>query len=342
MKNLAINIPNINDATAMYRAVNPLSQLRERCKYLNGLNIANWSEATVRVSDGAFFQRPFTADHLNALIMAKDSGRKVWVDYDDYLLGVPTDNPTHSKYMSQEIQVNVQNILREADIVTVSTEHLKKLYSKFNSNIKVARNGLDMGLRCMKERGKAGKRNKIIAWRGSRTHHRDVFTYARTIMEISRDPMNKDWQWHFIGDNLWFLTDSMPHYQTFVTKPMSPLEYFKHIKILSPSAFMVPLHDGDFNRSKSNIAWLEASYAGAITIAPDWEEWQHPGILKYKTESEFSEALRLVIKEEIDVSASVEKSWEYIMDNFTVEKINDIRLEVLCELFECDKKDLGA
>ncbi len=341
MKNLALNIPHINDATSFYRAANPMAQLRERCKFLSGSMINSWSEATLRMCDGAFFQRPFLQDHKTALDMAKEAGRKVWVDYDDNLFDVPSDNPTHLQYSSSMVQENVKAILKQADIVTVSTNALKELYSEFNSNIKVVPNALDMGLRCMKERA-VKPRRKIIAWRGSKTHQRDVFTYAAQIMEASRDKNNKDWAWHFIGDSLWFLTDSMPHHQTFLTKGMSPLEYHAHIANVAPSAMLVPLYESNFNKCKSNIAWLEATFAGAVAIAPNWEEWQHPGVLQYGSAIQFDNALYSVTNGDVDIEATAKISWEYIQDNLTLAKVNEIRLDVLCELFECDRKDLGA
>jgi hypothetical protein len=44
---------------------------------------------------------------------------------------------------------------------------------------------------------------------------------------------------------------------------------------------MVPLHVSDFNRAKSNIGWIEAVHAGAITVAPDFQEWRRPGVINY-------------------------------------------------------------
>lgn len=343
MKNLAINIPSINDATSFYRGAYPLAALRERCKYLNGLSINTWSEAVLRVSDAVFFQRPHTDDHRGAMEMALEVGRRVWLDYDDYLFGVPTDNPTHQKYGSKAVKDNVAWMLQNAHVITVSTKHLATLLKEFNPNIKVVPNAVDMGIKCMKDRpAQMHPRRKIMAWRGSHTHQRDVFTYTRAILQTSMDPAHKDWFWHFIGDRLWFLTDSMPHHQTFVTKAMGPVEYHRHIERMHASAFIVPLADSDFNRAKSNIAWMEAAYAGAVAICPDWEEWQVPGAIRYKNEAEFMAAMYAVIKGEINVESTAKNSWDYIQENLTLAKVNETRIDVLCELFECDRKDLGV
>jgi hypothetical protein len=342
MKNLAINIPVINDATSFYRAAFPLGQLRQRCKNLNGLSIQSWSEATIRVSDGVFFQRPFQPEHRGALEMAIETGRRIWVDYDDFLLDIPTDNPTYRMYMRKEVQESVKWILANADIVTVSTQYLAGLYEPFCKNIKVIPNAIDTDLKCVKNRGTPAGRNKIIAWRGSPTHQRDVFGFARAILHVSRDEVNKEWFWHFIGDNPWFVTDSMPHNQTFLTQSMGPIEFFKHIQALQPSVFMVPLNDSQFNRAKSNIAWIEAAFAGAAAIVPNWDGWQVPGALTYKNEEEFATHLYAVINGEVDVVKKAQESWDYIQSELALPKVNEARIDVLCELFQCDRKDLGV
>lgn len=339
--NLAVNIPQINDATSFFRGAHPIAQLRETCSELHALQIASWAPSTLRMTDGLFCQRPFLTEHLEIILMAKDVGRKVWVDYDDYLLDVPTDNPTHMKYSTKENIENVKSILSQADIVTVSTEHLKKLYEPYNKNIKVIPNALDVALKVVKERTVA-ERRKIIAWRGSQTHQRDVFTYATSIMKACKGPESKDWQWHFIGDRLWFLTDSMPHYQTFLTKTMGAIEYLKHIQGIAPMAMQVPLHESEFNLCKSNIAWLEGCFAGAVTIGPDWKEWRVPGVLHYSNPEEYLDCLNAVLRGEVDTNKMAKEGWDYIQENLTLPHVNKARIKVLCELFECNENDLGC
>jgi hypothetical protein len=342
MFSLALNIPQINDATSFYRAAFPMGDLRKRCKNLNGIAISVWSEATLRCADGAFFQRPYTNEHRGAIQMAIEVGRKVWVDYDDFLLGIPTDNPTHQTYMSKQVQDNVKWILQNASVVTVSTTFLAQLYQPYCKNIRVVPNALDTELKSVRDRQTPKGRHKIIAWRGSNTHQRDLFRHAGAILSTSRDPANKEWAWHFIGYNPWFLTDSMPHTQTFITNGMSPIEYHHHISLLQASAFMVPLDESPFNRCKSNIAWMEAAFAGAASLVPNWDEWSKPGAITYKNEAEFKAGLYAIINGEVDVVAKAKESYDFILQELTLTKVNEARIDVLCELFECSRADLGV
>lgn len=339
MLSLAINIPNASDATSWYRGIGPLADIRSRCRFLNICAVQTWSWASLSMVDAVFMQRPFLTEHLQVMEEARFLKKKIWVDYDDYLLQVPTDNPTYGKYMTKEVQNNVRQALEVADVVTVSTEHLAELYKKFAKKIVVVPNAINHELF---RRDVPKPRRKIVAWRGSPTHQRDVFGYAQQILETSRDPIYKDWQWHFIGDRMWFLTDSMPHYQTFVSKPMSISEYHVHLMNLCPAVVIVPLHDSDFNRCKSNIAWIEASYAGAVTIAPRWEEWNKPGVLLYDGPDDFKLAMHAVMSGKVNVQKTSDMSWRYIQENLTLNRVNDLRLGVLCDLLGCSMSDLGA
>lgn len=87
------------------------------------------------------------------------------------------------------------------------------------------------------------------------------------------------------------------------------------------------MHDNLFNRCKSNIAAIEGSFAGAISIVPDW--WDIPCTLKYSNPDEYYEALRLVLSGEIDIQAENEKSWEFIEYYLFLSKVNKLRVELI-------------
>lgn len=341
-KKLAVNIPVINDVTSFYRAANPLAQIAQSYPGLYWNPMTQWNDAFCRAHDGAFFQRPCTNEHRGAMQMCMESGMKVWVDYDDLLTEIPTANPTYYQYMAKNIQENIEWCIKNADIVTVSTAPLAAKISQWSKNVRVVPNALDTSLKSVKERGTPKPRNKIMAWRGTPTHTRDLLRYARAILTVSRDETGpgKEWLWHFIGDTAWIVSDSMVHHRTFLTKPMGTIEYHRHIQLMQPSCFHVPLDESDFNRCKSNIAWIEASFAGAACIAPAWEVWDVPGAILYKSEEEYANAMYAVIKGEVDVEKSAKTSWDFIQENLTLEKVNEARVDVMCELFNCDRSDL--
>lgn len=328
MLKLGTHIPNMTDATSLYRAMGPIANMRIQYPDLTTHHLHKYNWATLAELDVLFMQRPYTIDEVGIMEMAKDDGIPVWIDYDDLLLNVPTDNPAYFLYSAAEKVKNMRFLIENADHVTVSTPELKTQIQKLNKNITVIPNAIDM--RYFSYRKEPPKRMRRVAWRGSKTHHRDVFTYCQMIH--AKHMEHKAWEWHFIGDNLWFLTDNMVHERTMVVRPLEWPEYFRHMWQIAPAVMMVPLHEHPFNWCKSNIAWLEAAFAGAVTIAPDWGEWQRPGILNFKNETEFGEQLEKVLAGGLDVTAMAKDAWDYIQDNLTLEKVNRVRLEVLLSL----------
>jgi hypothetical protein len=330
------DVPVVHDATSFYRAARPLHGLRKLMPELTYKTLDKWDWGTMSFSDNIFFmQRPFTKNHVVKAEIARDTGFKLWLDYDDYLLDVPTDNPTYKVYGKDEVRKNVEKLISLAHVITVSTKYLKELYEKNHpGKYVVINNAYEHTLFNHYRKPKPDPRCKLMAWRGSATHHKDVMGYAAPIISTSRDPMFKDWIWRMMGDNLWFLTDLMPPDLVHWSEGIDIIEYFRHIYEIFPAAFMVPLNNSNFNRSKSNITWIEATHAGAVTIAPKWEEWDNPGVLTYKNQTEYGDLLKAVMKGEVDIEKNVQQSWEYIHDKYLLSQASAKRKEVLLELLD--------
>ena len=99
---------------------------------------------------------------------------------------------------------------------------------------------------------------------------------------------------------------------------------------MAPSCLHVPLHDNPFNRAKSNIAWIEGSYAGAVCVVPAW--WNVPGALSYTDGPSYYEAIKSVIKGEVDKKKLNAEAWEFIMDTLPLSKVNVERLQIINSL----------
>lgn len=334
---LMVKIPNAGDATSLYRGMGPLSEMRRQMGHdkLNITHTNEWHWATINMADGIFMQRPYKAEDVTIAEVVKAQYKPLWVDYDDDLFNVPTDNPAHSIYMEEATRHNIAKIISMADLVTVTTPHLKRQLEKgkrpLNKNIHVIPNALDFNMFPYRQQPPA-PRNKVVLWRGSITHTRDVMAYTKQITSAVTDERFKEWVWRFVGDNLWFLTDYLPKNNVVWSKAIDPIEYMRHIYDICPTLIQVPLHESDFNKCKSNIAWIEGTFAGAATLAPDWEEWQAPGIIKYKNQAEYEENLKAMIAGEMDLAKNVQQSWEYINDNLSLAKWAGRRIELLKEI----------
>ncbi len=341
MISIMVLAPSPKDATSFYRCVGPLAALKREVEGLSLVFTSDINWASLATCDIVFMQRPFKSSHVEIMKMAKANRKPVWVDYDDDLLNVPPSNPASSIYNKEETMRNVVNLVAMADFVTVSTQELKRRFSTFpgrdgklltlNKRVEVIPNAFNEQLL-----GEPAwpARNRLVTWRGSETHDKDLFTFTKQLSAVAENCPN--WNWNFTGSPFWLTIEHMPHNRTTVVEPIDPIEYFEFVKRICPSIMVVPLHDCPFNRAKSNIAWIEGSYAGAVTLAPDWEEWKRPGVWNYTDPTDFKDKLHTLMslweQEPNKVQADVLRSWEFIKEELTLRKVNRLRLAVIQQL----------
>lgn len=330
--NIGMVIPNFRDVTSLYRGSGVFFEMR-KIGNVNARMMDSVSSASLKEHDVVFMQRPFNANHLQAAKIVKDCHKPLWIDYDDFLLQIPTDNPAHSTYMNDRTINNMLQIMKMADVITVSTKALKILLQdsieyagklfRANDNVIVLNNAYDYFFHHdpVKNDGKP-----LITWRGSETHFRDVMTYAKPIRSFM--DRYKDWKMEFLGANIWPLTETLDRERVTVTEQMDPQTYMNYLKKINPSVHIIPLHNSHFNQAKSNIAWIEATIAGAVCIAPDWYEWRKPGVITYKTEADFFGAMAWCAENPGKLEELRKQSLDAILSNHQLNTVNLIRCEI--------------
>lgn len=319
--NVAVFAPNRADSCSFYRSHGPWSATAKTHRNLNVIKTygatVTWEE--MGYLDAVFFQRPFTSDHLKLITLAKDFGRPVWVDYDDLLWAVPRDNPASKTYNNENTIKTIIRCIELADVVTVSTAELKRQLQRplkrkdgtvayLNRNVHVVPNAWPDHLFPFNPRP---SQKPLVMWRGSPTHERDLMEFAEPILRFGQN--QGQWATLFQGYNPWFLTERMPEDSTIVSE-LVPIEDYNKLLLekFRPSLMMVPLHDSVFNRCKSNIAWLEGVAAGAVSVAPDWEEWRVPGVLHYRGQEQFLEMLEYGRQNLSALKPMAEEAAEYV------------------------------
>ena len=313
--NVVMISPDPLDATSFYRAVGPFSALRREIPGMTlSINVScNW--AVLAMADIVFVQRAYSNSHLEIVKLAKDMGKTVWLDYDDDLFNVPVDNPAHQLYALPSIRANIATLIEAADFVSVSTEHLKRTIEmggflrRGRRPCDLIPNALDESLLHYRKAMMPVQRKQIL-WRGSTSHRPDLLKFNDSILHIAR--RHKNWSINFFGDIHPALREKALDNVVY-TPPASPLHYyFKAICEMRSPAMIVPLLDSDFNKAKSNIAWLESVFSGGIAIAPDWPEWRRPGCLNYSDQDSFVAAVEGVISGQADVPSENRAGWDYV------------------------------
>lgn len=329
--NILILTPSVTDTCSFYRSGGIAPDLVKRFDI--NIRVAQWDKIILTwqnmiTYDLVMMQRPFRAEAVNLADYLKHLKIPVWIDYDDNLFVVPPENPQFKIY-DAEARENIKRLLQLADIVTVTTNALKESLKQFNPNIRVIPNAFNDFI--FKEKNIQDilkqPRSRLVAWRGGLSHVFDIMSLANPINKAVKD--FSDWQFLFLGYNPWHLTEAN---NMFTLDAMDVMVYFRHVKRMAPIMLQVPLFTSLFNKCKSNIAYIEGAYFGAVTLAPDWEVWDVPGIIHYSNEEEYYNGIRAVLKGEVNVEATVRMAWEYILDELSLTKINVKRMEIIKEL----------
>lgn len=304
------------DATSFYRGIGPLSRLKD--VYIYEPPVVTWCE--VVQSDLLFMQRPITPQHVQVIEMCQNAGLRVWVDYDDDIFSIPKSNPGYELF-TESMFLNAVKILKAADVVTASTEFLAEKLKKYAKRVVVIPNAFDDYMFKMQDHVDEPK----IAWRGGRSHDEDLISFQREFSEVSHE--NPDWHWRFYGGAPWFVENWFPKERVERVQSQDIIRFFRDLKKYQAKVHVVPLTDHDFNRSKSNIAWIEATMAGSVTLAPDWPEWRRPGVVNYKSISDFKEKITWAMRGNMDML--VRKSQNHIVAELKLSVVNKKRMELL-------------
>ena len=320
---------DLRDPVSYYRGMAPMIELSR--DYLdiyfmtiNGQTAEMPTWAELSQFDIVMLQRPASLFAYQVAIQAQLCACKVIVDYDDLLTDVPKENPTYDYYMRKDTQLYITQILLRHDFLKiVSTPFLKRAYEKLGAtNIHVVPNALHKRLMDSPDFS-YGKAQTDFSWRGSATHELDLFEYRDQIHEAMGSV-------EYIG----FRPNTLMRegFDKF-TKPMPVMDYYYNLRNNVRNNFFVTLCDSDFNKSKSNIAYIEATWAGAVVLAPDWEEWCLPGCVTYSSKEDFVVKAKEILSMNMDAR---KRLWlqaaNHINDNMTLDKMNEKRYELIRSL----------
>ena len=322
--NILFFSPSETDACSFYRGVGPLSQLSRRGHItLNKTKEVNW--ASIAGNDLCFMQRPYAKGHLEIAEIVRRQ-MPLWIDYDDDLFNLPFSNPAY-EHFTKNVE-SLTKIINLASIITVTTsaladsirEHLAK-----DIPIQVLPNAYNDYWFPIEP---SSPREKVVYWRGGETHAEDLLSIYGPLVEVASDC--PDWTFIFQGMCPWMFKDTFPLKWLSSEDIMKFLPSIQHS--IKPAIQIVPLADNKFNRSKSNIAWIEGTSAGAAVLAPDWPEWQHPGITNYTDADDFqSQLIRLITSEGARLH-NASQSLNKVKDSLLLSQTNNQRQLIIDDL----------
>ncbi len=278
--------------------------------------------ATLQHYDVLILERPSGIHDLQVIKLAKQVGVRVIVDVDDDVMNVDDLNPMYQEF-TENRNIVIESLLL-ADEVWVTTQSLKASFSTYNRNIHVIPNAHNDYLQPVNKKKAFNVNTKKAVWRGGQSHKADVYEIAPQLIKTINK--NKKWGFHFLGERFMYMQincgdNYTPH------SPMPLMQYFETMYKANPNICFHPLRNTLFNKSKSNIAWLEATYAGAAFFG-------NKNLPEFDKETIISiDELQNISKWNFDhLEGANLGSWEIIKSTLLLSNINKIRTERLLSI----------
>lgn len=271
----------------------------------------------------------------------KDFGLKVIFDADDDVFNIDPKSPYYKDFEEgTERRELIKKVLSSADALTVSTEYLKEQYSKYNKNVHVCANAADADDWNNLPKSQRDGNGIVIGWAGSFTHESDLETIIpalKTILDkypnvglaaTGYKPACFDELHDMYGDRIMVFEGTL--YWAGYPELLSKLGY---------DIGIAPLLENEFNKSKSNIKWMEYAMVGTPTIASTFPNCPYncitdnvDGLLASTTE-EWIEKLELLINDSAKRKALAFNARKTIRDKYNIKKNYISRINVINEVY---------
>lgn len=252
----------------------------------------------------------------------KDYGFKLIYEVDDVVFReeIPNYNKFKFAFDDEQTRNNCVEIIKMCDEVTVTCDFMRRLYQEKTgkSEITVIPNFVPyfwMGHIYNKNKVydtfEKNKKRPRVLYTGSGAHY-DVDNKNNGIDDFSHvintviKTLDK-YQWVFVGS---YPPPLHPYVQSKKIEfhPWQNLtNYPVFINNLNPQVTIAPLLDNNFNRSKSDIKFIESCVLGLPCIVQDMETYKNaPEFLKFKTGEDLEERLDQILKNKSQYYKNVE------------------------------------
>lgn len=237
---------------------------------------------------------------------------KIIYEVDDIVFReeIPDYNKFKFAFDNDEIRQNCIDIMNMCDEVLVTCDYMKKLHEEKlgKKEITVIPNfvpyfwmGHDFNAREIWDKYDKNKKKPRILYTGSGAHYDvdnknggvDDFSH---VLEAVIKTVDK-YQWVFVGA---FPPPLLPLVQSKKVEyhPWQSLaDYPKFLRGLDPQIMIAPLQDNNFNRSKSDIKYIEACIMGVPCLVQNMETYKNaPDFLKFTTGDEMLDKIDKILK----------------------------------------------
>jgi hypothetical protein len=228
---------------------------------VNLTNVHRKREEIIRISDVLILNNICDPDLL-PLIKERKAHKKLTVyELSDDLCAIPPWNPLYFFFKNKENLCLFKRLANYCDAVQFSVPELRRLYGYLTPYSAVFPNQiLDVPLK----RDVEHPEEIVIGWGGSHGHYEDIAEMAEPLIDwiISRKNVSL---YLMCSDPIWKLFDRLPSARKQRFKTGSLNEYYQFLKNVHIG--IAPLKDTQFNRSRSDVKFLEYAIHEVVPVA---------------------------------------------------------------------------
>ncbi len=211
-------------------------------------------------------------DLLPVIKRRRSEGKLTVYELCDDLNDVPKGSRVHAFYQNPENTLLLKRLARSCDAMQFSSPELQRKYGFLNPVSRVFPNHI---LDVPPERMNDEKRELIVGWGGSIGHFEDLAQYAAPLMRWISS--RNDVRLHLMcGDAVWNIFAPLPDRLRKRTHPGSLSDYYRFVNTIEIG--IAPLKDTPFNRSRSDVKFLEYAVHGTIPVLQ--AAGPYPGVVR--------------------------------------------------------------
>ena len=234
---------------------------------VNVTNVHRKKDHIMREADVLVLKNICDPDML-PLIRERKLQKKLTVyEIADDLSALQPWNPVYSFYKNKENLSLVFRLAGCCDALQVTVHELKRLYGHLNKHCKVFPNQI---LHVPPENILKKSNEVVIGWGGSHGHLEDLLEIAKPLSNWIMSQSNV--VLHLMcSDSIWKLFDSLPPHKKRHTPPGSIEEYYNFLTKIHIG--IAPLKNTAFNRSRSDVKFLEYAVSGVVPVLAHMEPY---------------------------------------------------------------------
>jgi len=305
-------------------------------------------------ADVVVFHRPERAEALAAARALKKAGKKIVADNDDTFKDY--NGFKFNEYMNEEkvkrgldtLNKSIDTFVKEADLITCSTEFLKKEYLELNPNVVVLPNCVDpfyypeplknetdivrIGIT-----GSVGVTSDVEVLKPIIEHYQHDPRVRLVLLSLPPEGDNEIYKKLYV-DEYAFWNKVNIEWHSFVSSDI----YYQYLNELKLDIVIIPRYESYFNRCKSNLKFLENSMLEIPTIGQSFSTKDSPYevnskdakhlLLATNTESWIFQMEQLITNKESRREMG-RKAKEYVVENYSIEKNAPLWREAYESLF---------